>query len=1100
MSATGAYPRLVDAMDELRRAWRQRQLLEAGLLIAAAVTGVLVLAIAADNLIKFGVAGRVVLFALLVGSGCLLVVSLLAKRWLEQRRDDFFAALVEKRFPDLDNRLINALQLGRGTEPGSPRIVEAIVADASEMTYEIDMSDSLDWQPVRRAMICGGVVLGALVLYAVLGGERFANGLSRVLLPMAQIDPYTATIIDANSIRPREGANHFAEETDVRFSVDLRGVIPRMAEVQYRVDGQPHWIPLQMAPTRKQPSKEATRFVVTLEEVRHSFDFLVVAGDARSAMYRVEVLRRPRIKSLQVQLAPPAYTGLGRQDGGSTGEVAALAGTHVTLQVTASKSLRSAEFVTESGQSFALKKDAAAQVEDKTEIWTTDFLLVVPNAKLTSGQLVRRISAPDQFQLKLVDNHGHENSNPVWHSIVAIPDLPPRVAIPRPGQDRQVQPGATVPLEVTARDDYGVDEVRVFFRINDNEAIHELTRWKPKGEDLQKGLGYDWKLAESGIRGGDIIRYWARAADRNTVTGPGSSKSRQFSIFVITPQQEQERLEMQLEDFAQLLEGLIRLQSENRARTSGGDAFVSLLERQARIRKGSRQLAALMKRSSLPLTTIVGALEELAVGPMADVIRLFENGENTKNEARQREVRGESLPIQDEIIKQLQALLARLEKNQQARKELRRIRKKDKSQHKAITTALEKLMKDLERLHADESELANKLEKLPKKKTDEFQEEELDANKEFDDLATKLNKWKKGTIDELTKLPTGFIKDFGLRQDVNSVFEEVEAVAKRPKTSSLEVALEDLGSSKATEMLENLEIWMPDAPDALKWLMEEPLDQKRMEMPEMPLPDALEDLIGELLQEAEEFEEEADDITSAWGDNLNQAGWGVSDGPISNFSAKGVTGNDLPNNNEVSGRAGDGRRGKSSGQMVGDTARGLDGRKTPARLNNEKYEPGKLKEEGRLDPNGSTGGGKRAGEGRKGLQGGTPPPFSKDMKRLSERQKGFREKATQVARKLDTASVRGRRLREAIKLMESADKDLQNRKYDDAFRKRRVALGQIRGALQGVDQGTVIRLNQARDLPAELREELLQSTDESYPKGYESLLESYYRALSEAEK
>ncbi|GIT29625.1 MAG: hypothetical protein Ct9H300mP1_16710 [Planctomycetaceae bacterium] len=56
--------------------------------------------------------------------------------------------------------------------------------------------------------------------------------------------------------------------------------------------------------------------------------------------------------------------------------------------------------------------------------------------------------------------------------------------------------------------------------------------------------------------------------------------------------------------------------------------------------------------------------------------------------------------------------------------------------------------------------------------------------------------------------------------------------------------------------------------------MEEPLDAKRMKMPEMPLPDALEDLIGELLQEAEEFEDEADDITSAWGDNLNQAGWG----------------------------------------------------------------------------------------------------------------------------------------------------------------------------------------------------------------------------------
>ncbi|GIT29626.1 MAG: hypothetical protein Ct9H300mP1_16720 [Planctomycetaceae bacterium] len=55
-------------------------------------------------------------------------------------------------------------------------------------------------------------------------------------------------------------------------------------------------------------------------------------------------------------------------------------------------------------------------------------------------------------------------------------------------------------------------------------------------------------------------------------------------------------------------------------------------------------------------------------------------------------------------------------------------------------------------------------------------------------------------------------------------------------------------------------------------------------------------------------------------------------------------------------------------------------------------------------------------------------------------------------------------------------------------------------ALGGVDQTTVIRLQQARDLPADLRDELLQSAGESYPKGYESLLERYYRALSESEK
>src|SRR5207249_4122106 len=205
----------------------------------------------------------------------------------------------------------------------------------------------------------------------------------------------------------------------------------------------------------------------------------------------------------------------------------------------------------------------------------------------------------------------------------------------------------------------------------------------------------------------------------------------------------------------------------------------------------------------------------------------------------------------------------------------------------------------------------------------------------------------------------------------------IEKQAQRPQAQKMEVALEDLGISKATEMLEDLELWMPDAPDSVKWVQEEPLDKKPFDIPEMPLPNALEDLIGELMQKEEEFDEEADDVTSAWGDNLNQAGWGVSDGPISSFSAKGKTGNDLPNNNEVSGRSGDGRRGKSSGQMVGDPARALDGRKTPARVSNERYEPGQLKQEGQQDPNGATGGGKVAGAGRKGLQGGTPPPALK---------------------------------------------------------------------------------------------------------------------------
>jgi len=365
---------------------------------------------------------------------------------------------------------------------------------------------------------------------------------------------------------------------------------------------------------------------------------------------------------------------------------------------------------------------------------------------------------------------------------------------------------------------------------------------------------------------------------------------------------------------------------------------------------------------------------------------------------------------------------------------------------------LNELIKSLDKLLKDQTELAGKFERLPKNDPDKTKDELLKALADLDDLKRRTERWAKGNVQELTKMPKGFTDDFDLRKDVNKVFEEIEKASQRDKAQKLEVSLEDLGAGLATKMKEDLEMWNMDSPDSVKWVLEEPLNKKPMKIPEMPLPKALQDLVGELLQKADEFDEDADDITSAWGDNLDQAGWGVSDGPISSFSAKGKTGNDMPNNMEVSGRSGDGRRGKSSGQMVGDTSKALPGRKTPARVNNEKYEPGKLKTEAQEDPNGATGGGKKSGAGRRGLQGGSPPDVVPRHRPAQRQTGGMRERMEQVARKLEAQKVSTTRLREGIRLLAEADKDLLDRKYSDASRKRKEAMQRLRGAFGDMDR------------------------------------------------
>ena len=91
-------------------------------------------------------------------------------------------------------------------------------------------------------------------------------------------------------------------------------------------------------------------------------------------------------------------------------------------------------------------------------------------------------------------------------------------------------------------------------------------------------------------------------------------------------------------------------------------------------------------------------------------------------------------------------------------------------------------------------------------------------------------------------------------------------------------------------------------------------------------------------------------------------------------------------------------------------------------------------------------------------------------------------------------------MQDGIKKLMESDKDLRDLRYDDAARKRKQALGSFKSAALEIDQSNALHLSRARDLPPELRNELLQGADDGYPPGYESLLKNYYKELSKAEK
>lgn len=1094
-----SYPRLIAKLLDVRSRWRQRYLL-AGLCLALTICLTAWLAAAlVDAWFDLPTAGRWTAACILFVVLAIAFSRLVLRRWLTDPRDDFFALLVEARYPALDNRLINALQLGRGNHYGSPRLVRQIVADALQATEELDLAPCAYTVPLRRPVMYLAAALAAVSAALLLAPGHLAAGLARVALPWSDLPPHTATRV----VRVTPENKRIFEGVPLTISAHIEGRTPTAVLLHIRQSSRT-WRTLAMQPAGKgaatsAPASSAGQrdpwaYSYTLRKPRQTFEYFVRAGDGRSALYRIEVVRNPRIVRLQASLQPPAYTARRATPFQTvSGDIAALCGSTVRLRLQADKALAAAHLALDCGQVLELVPAGNSRT------WTGSFTLWSSQAHQTPP--APHVLAPARYQIQLDATDGSRLRDGTWHALALVRDQPPRVAFIEPARDLQARPDASLRLALVARDDYGVGGVRLLYRVGAQSAPRELASFgPPSSPSRQRRLEYTWNLAPTGLRAGDVVEYWAEVQDTNVITGPGVAESTRYHVLVVSPETALAELDVQLDDYAQVLEELIRLQAENRSQTAAGVGFEPLVVRQLLIRTRTAGLVQAMHADPLAPETMAASLSELHAGLMAQAVRLLEAGRDAQTAARANALRDESLPVQDQILETLQALLARLQRNQQARAALKRLARTDQAAHMAVTNALAQLVKDLDRLRDEQQELADKFERQPKRPLDEFQETSTAAPlEELEEFRERWQSWAKGTVDELAKLPTGFVDDFGLREDVNTVFEEIEAAAQRARAEKLEIPLEDLAAGMATRMLEDLELWMPSAPDATQWVLEEPLAQTPLQVPEMPLPDALEDLIGDLLQEAEAFDQEADDVTSAWGDNLNQAGWDVADGPISNFSAKGKTGNDLPNQSEMTGRSGDGRRGKSSGQTVADTARGLAGRKTPARVGAERYEPGQLREESPQDPQGATGGGKKAGAGRRGLQGGTPPDFVRDMQRLSERQAGLRERAQQVAQRLEAAGVSTVRLQQAIELMRSAEEDLRDLRYEDAAAKRQVALQQLRSSLDPEDRGTAALLSRALHLPEALREDLLHAADETYPEGYESLVREYYKALSEAE-
>ena len=878
-----------------------------------------------------------------------------------------------------DNALINAcqfeLQQQQGTLPKSASPwLPPTAAQAADAIANAPVSELVTGGTLMRTLAVGA----AVVVVGTLGWHHWpdhtTHGLARLALPLADLPPLSAAVV---AVDPRD-LTVVRDGATVLVSVRIRPADGRAVTLPTPdlrlADG------LEPLPAEPDAGKALTltasapgQWTGTLPDLHRAFTVRAWCAGTATPALRVAVLPPPRLTVSRFTIDGPAYSGIHADiRPGPPAAASVLPGSAVQLAIATDQPLTAVRWILPEGV-----RDLVAQGGEWRGTVTPHqagaYSVVVPASPGIAEQVLVR------GELRLEADH------------------PPTATLGSDDRNRFVDPGQTLTLPVGGTDDHGLGGLSVAMReATEGAASENVQAWTYLGPPGPTEAAETLRLTldPARYRPGRAYVFTATARDRLPPDGQSTA-----SAPLILRVRAVADLSLPSGDPRTAAFDLLRrcINEQTKARATTGNLLANLSE--IRLHKtfaaqdeaaakaqgdalaaGSRAVEGFVKIKEETVLAVLRPLVDPAMVQVRDDLAKLSDTPQTAERLNAFTAR------QDEIIARLTALLGSIAADARAKPPGPTVA--GTPQQESDRAKGEELKKDLERFLDDQKRILERSRTLADHGGADLTSDE---DKIAGELARSEKEWAKMLEEKLTdfaKNPPQDFSDASLASETNAVWQDVKLAADAldGKKMTLAVPSEQAGLENAAKLVNNLEKWLMDTPDKTKWEMEDapaPADVALAELPK-----ELEDLVGDLLDKAEEMTPDVQDASSAWMDSIDKgAGWGTGDGPISNMSAKGVTGNVLPNQNEVGGRSGEGRNGRSNGQMVQDSAVGKGGQETPTRLSNTPFEQGSVKDSSKESGSGATGGGKLSGFDAEGLRGPAPPPQLKQaMARLAGKQ------------------------------------------------------------------------------------------------------------------
>ena len=408
------------------------------------------------------------------------------------------AIAIEHRWPDLDSRLVTAIDQRPEEGPGGFSFLQHEVI--TETLLHSHRHDWLAVVPSSRLNRARLQHVACLLMFAIMfaGAVQTGHARSKLAKPVADSNN-TADPGDEYGLSIDPGDVEIERGSDLVVMARFDGRTPDEVILQ-ATDASGKTLTQALSRSLDDPL-----FGCRLAAIETDLSYHITFDGIDSDAYQVTVFEYPQLLQADATVVHPEYTGLDDVTIEDVRRLSVIEGSQVTLQFLFNKPVAYAALTGEGQREFEL---TSLNYASDCVIWT---VTLSPQEKQT-------------FMLDLVDEVGRENKDSPEFVIDVIPNQPPELAITFPGRDVKVSPLEEMSIEADAHDDFGLQEVGLIYQLPGQEE-KPLKLGDHADANAIVSLAHQMAMEEVEAQPNDLVSYYFYADD----IGPDGHTRRTFS-------------------------------------------------------------------------------------------------------------------------------------------------------------------------------------------------------------------------------------------------------------------------------------------------------------------------------------------------------------------------------------------------------------------------------------------------------------------------------------------------------------------------------------------------------------------------------------------